>query len=118
MVIVAMVVMQLDLMLTLQKPCMPNILASATCLFILFRRFSKSARLRRYLSNTSACLSSSSAILPCSAASASDTSAAGSSAFASSSFLLEKKLRCESRITVRGARRSSKDGLERTVQPA
>ena len=39
---------------TLQKPCMPKILASETCLFILFLRFSKSAKLLLYLSNTCA----------------------------------------------------------------
>ena len=38
--------------LTLQKPWMPKTLASATCLFIRFRRFSKSARLLLYLSKT------------------------------------------------------------------
>ena len=97
--------------LTLQKPWIPKILASATCLFILFLRFSKSARLLLYLSKYSAFFSSSSAILSCSAASASESSGAASSVLASSSFLLEKKFLLRgSRQTARGTRRSS--GLE------
>ena len=81
---------------TLQNPWIPNIFASATCLFILFRKFSKSARLLLYLSRRSEFFSSISASFSCKTFSFSDTSFTSSSIvsfFAPSAFVsfVEKK---------------------------